>query len=1515
MTPMSLKKNTGKTLRLLALSVAALAVMALIAPSLLLIGPVREMVLDKAIVWGGNVIPGELSIADAKWPSPGTIEIDGMTWTDGGDTLAALDGFRISVDLSELFSRDVHIRKLTAGGLTADVPAISARFPSATDSTAAEDEQRDGHKVGFPRGGSLRGVPSIAVDRMEIDGKRIHAAEGVELDGLRLRCGLDLLHGSGPVVSIDELTLARSSRPFSTDSLWLNADLGGPSIRSEGIIVMPYDVSVSLECDTRPDGSFTILVVPADVHAAPTDAFVSIEGTAAVEDRRPVSVDFEAKFLTPGTTELATFPVVTGALEEIGDLEGLRGVLEGHLDLSPAFSASADLRLSGNSYLDTLHVSGDYGSDTVAIDRIALRMPGLILDASGSLTDGIPEMSAFVRVDSMTWLSRVMPGTTFPEGASAELTIEAARLRGQDDIPFLLAGHAAAGGYSIDSIRVSGTIPAESGRPLEADIIVDAGGMRIMTSALADVSDDILLTFSHPVPSAGDTSTVYLAGGINIERRSGKIVVNDLHTDGMFGRLSVNADIDRKRSGRFDILGDWPVPPPVLRAAVAADSAAWDSISALWASEGPFELRIGGTLSAGGSGVSAAGSALLPGPHVFSPLLARGDALDGLGPLALDLEGAWEATDSGGSFEGRIDLERTGWIDTALVSVSGIDGSISADTLLVAFEGLKISAGGRIAGDDLDLHAAVSLGDSMLVQRLGRLAGRELSLAIDATGAATGKRNDPSVSVKAAGDLSTEELDIQRFYGTAVRAGGMTDAFLSLPEGLHVSAVRFDSVNVSYTDSIKTGGAADAAVMLKAAGKDSEILLALRLNRNGNISVQADTFLASVSGRTLASSAPFTVSTIEGGGFRIDGLALEGSVGSVKADGSVSPDSADMEAHIEIKIPEKPEFLDMAERLWPKSLTIEARADGPSRLAVDGQISGVTVGDGLETVTDFRLTADAGALKSTINIKAPDRTILSLTGSFPPLMNNGSLRDGPMILDIVLDGMPFSNDPKAYIEDKPRRIGSMSGIISTRGTLSDPEAAILLDCSFIGGNEIEKYTLSIDGGYAREAMSDTTLRRLILSRTGEGTKIAIAERISGLSAGLTLTKSGRPVVTGVFEYPVLITLLPLAFDHDDSLDMLFKIVSEELILTDLDPSLPPDIDLEGSAAFDLSVEGSAGNPRLNGHLKTKNMTLAVANDLRVSPSVDLEFGGDLARPSVKGNIVIERALLVIPEMKESLLKVDGESVLWEAADSFRIASDTSSAGPGGKSRAIKETGETRKMDLDVTITIPSSFRVESEKLNIELEGILHVRQAGDRPIITGELKPIQGRLTFMGRYFEIQRGSVFFYGEDEMNPSFDLTLMARVSDYDVSIKLTGTALKPEIELTSNPARSESDIMSLLLFGQVMEDLNGSQSNLLQQRTAEVLMVFGATKLEGEMKKRLGVDMFTFQQSTRDPNETALTVGKYLSTRTMLKYEQGLENTASFLINLEYHLTRRFTIETFIDQDSETGLEINWSNEY
>jgi hypothetical protein len=615
-------------------------------------------------------------------------------------------------------------------------------------------------------------------------------------------------------------------------------------------------------------------------------------------------------------------------------------------------------------------------------------------------------------------------------------------------------------------------------------------------------------------------------------------------------------------------------------------------------------------------------------------------------------------------------------------------------------------------------------------------------------------------------------------------------------------------------------------------------------------------------------------------------------------------------------MPGKPDFLDVADRLWPDSLKIVARIDGPADASVEGNISGIRMADGTNSLIDFRLEGDGRKMTAALDVRSPDRSVCSVKGTFPPLRDHKSFPGGSLMLDLVLDRLPVPVEPDFLSVEEPKTAGYLSGKISVRGSMSDPEAVIFLDCALTGGVELEKYLLTIDGGYARETFSDSTLRRLGEARNSAATEAAVEKRgPGGISAGVTLAKSGEPVFTGVLEYPVSISLAPFSIGLMDAAPLLIDISSRRIALNDLDPLLPPDFDLGGSIEMRFKAEGEPRNPSIEGNLKTYGMSVAVARNLQASPSIDLQLGGDLERPSIKGEVTIERALLTLPEMKEDLLDAEGSSILREAADSFLVASDTTASSSAEESLSGREEETLQQMDIDVLVSIPNSFRIESEKLNLELEGELRIKQQGDRPVITGELKPTRGRLTFMGRYFMIQRGSVFFYGGDEMNPSFDLKLTASVSEYDITIELTGTAEEPEIELTSSPAMSESDIMSLLLFGQTMSDLNSSQSNLLQERTAQILMVYGAGKLESEMKSRLGVDMFTFEQSSRDPNKTSLTVGKYINTRTMLKYEQGIEDTANFLINLEYQLTRRFSIETFIDQDSETGLEINWSKEY
>jgi autotransporter translocation and assembly factor TamB len=378
--------------------------------------------------------------------------------------------------------------------------------------------------------------------------------------------------------------------------------------------------------------------------------------------------------------------------------------------------------------------------------------------------------------------------------------------------------------------------------------------------------------------------------------------------------------------------------------------------------------------------------------------------------------------------------------------------------------------------------------------------------------------------------------------------------------------------------------------------------------------------------------------------------------------------------------------------------------------------------------------------------------------------------------------------------------------------------------------------------------------------------------------------------------------------------MNLEIESADVALTDLDPLLPPDINLEGTCKVQFSATGRADNPSLNGSIRTQNLQIESAKRAQIAPDVQVDLGGTMARPAVKGIATIRSGYIRVPEQQSQLHPSEGSSILRQAADSAWAAADTT-----GLLAAIPDSLDIPEidagLDLDVRVVIPGSFRIIGSRMNIVLSGDLHLVQQGENPLLTGQLIPESGDLLFMGRSFEVRRGSVNFYGGDELNPGLDLTLTAEVSGHRIEIRLTGSLKDPELALTSDPQLAESDIVSLLVFGKPMGELSTSQTGHVQQRTTEILLGYGAVKLQEQMSGQMGVDIVTIKQSTRQADESALVVGKYLNSRTLIRYEQNIENTGTYLLNLEYILTKRLKLQTYVDQASATGVEINWSNDW
>jgi autotransporter translocation and assembly factor TamB len=256
--------------------------------------------------------------------------------------------------------------------------------------------------------------------------------------------------------------------------------------------------------------------------------------------------------------------------------------------------------------------------------------------------------------------------------------------------------------------------------------------------------------------------------------------------------------------------------------------------------------------------------------------------------------------------------------------------------------------------------------------------------------------------------------------------------------------------------------------------------------------------------------------------------------------------------------------------------------------------------------------------------------------------------------------------------------------------------------------------------------------------------------------------------------------------------------------------------------------------------------------------------------------------------------------------------------PASGSERVSTGGATqqdRDVDLDVTVTIPSGLWIRGQGMDVELAGDLRLIQKGTYPAVSGELQAIGGRLVFLGRTFHVDRGSVVFYGGDEIDPSMDLVLSTNVEGTTIRILLGGTTHEPELNLTSEPEFPEGDIMSLLVFGRTMDELDNEQMNLLGRRAADMAAAFGAAQLETRLSQQLGVDLVTIGRSSGQEGGTSLVIGKYLSPKVLLKYEQALEERARFFVNLEYFLSRHFKIETLIGHQSQSAVEFNWTREY
>ncbi len=250
----------------------------------------------------------------------------------------------------------------------------------------------------------------------------------------------------------------------------------------------------------------------------------------------------------------------------------------------------------------------------------------------------------------------------------------------------------------------------------------------------------------------------------------------------------------------------------------------------------------------------------------------------------------------------------------------------------------------------------------------------------------------------------------------------------------------------------------------------------------------------------------------------------------------------------------------------------------------------------------------------------------------------------------------------------------------------------------------------------------------------------------------------------------------------------------------------------------------------------------------------------------------------------------------------------------------------RWLNLDVEMVTASPLTVEMKLVRGQASGNLHLRGTASAPVLTGRLEMSEGSIEYRGHVFEVTNGTVRFVHPRRIEPSFDFSGRTQVTgfdrdgvvtDYTVDLRAEGVPQKFKLDLVSSPTLSEVDIVSLLTWGAVGEQVFASRGGLSAAEATLLLTRELKGKLESEVERVTGFDRFAINPSTVSSSgerTTRIQVDKKLSDKFYLTYSTPVLANEEQEVLVKYRVSRAFSLIGEQRGEADFGLDLDFQFE-
>jgi autotransporter translocation and assembly factor TamB len=350
------------------------------------------------------------------------------------------------------------------------------------------------------------------------------------------------------------------------------------------------------------------------------------------------------------------------------------------------------------------------------------------------------------------------------------------------------------------------------------------------------------------------------------------------------------------------------------------------------------------------------------------------------------------------------------------------------------------------------------------------------------------------------------------------------------------------------------------------------------------------------------------------------------------------------------------------------------------------------------------------------------------------------------------------------------------------------------------------------------------------------------------------------------------------------------------------------------------LEDSRGNPvELTGTVATRALRLGdlgfelsatefeLLNNTLGSLALNgvLTVSGTVAAPVISGDLGVHRASLNADELL--LLAQRPYAVEAEATTAGAAASGAALAPVPALPRIPGAAALWDNLTLRLRLLATNNLEIKGQNMRFAREGTaglgdinavfggdLAIRKAAHEPLtLSGSLQTVRGSYAYQGRRFTIERdGTLRFAGDSSLDPLLSITADRTVSGVLIRATLRGQVSAPELELTSTPSLEESDILSLLLFNQPVNELALAQRNELALQAATLASGFVVSPAVSAVGRALGLDFLELEPTgALGTTSFKLSAGREIWRGLFVTYAREFSSEPYNELLAEYELTR------------------------